>query len=230
MYIKTQKFMVLGVSKSGYAVAKYILQNGGFCYLYEDLKSTKIDNFIKELTELGGVRVYPEQIEDVLLKTDVLVVSPGVPINHDIAVRAKKLGKRIIGELEFGCLQFVPPIVAVTGTNGKTTTVSLIDQILKTANKKSLLVGNVGVPITAKVCDADGDTVCVAEVSSFQLETVFSFCPHISCILNLAPDHLERHYTMENYVFLKKRIFKNQRESEYCVLNYDDDKVKSFCS
>ena len=118
--------------------------------------------------------------------------------------------------------------MAVTGTNGKTTTVTLIDAILKENNIKSHLVGNVGVPITSKIQDVDSDSVCVAEVSSFQLESVYSFCPHISCVLNVTPDHLERHYSMENYIFLKKRIFKNQRESEYTVLNYDDKTVRSF--
>lgn len=230
MYIKTQKFLVLGVSKSGYAVAKTVLEKGGTCYVYEELKSPKIDRSINELTALGAIRVKSANVDEFLQKTDVLVISPGVPINHDMAVKAKKLGKRIIGELEFGVLQFAPVMIAVTGTNGKTTTVTMIDAILKEQEIKSNLVGNVGIPITAKVSELESDSVCVAEVSSFQLESVFSFCPHISCVLNVAPDHLERHYTMENYVFLKKRIFKNQRESEYCVLNYDDEAVRSFYS
>lgn len=230
MYIKTQKFLILGISKSGYAVAKYILQNKGICYLFEELKSTKIELALEELHGLGGIRVSKDEIDKILLHIDNLIISPGVPINHELAIKAKNLGKRIIGELEFGFLQFTPPIVAVTGTNGKTTTVALIEQILAEQGEKVLLVGNVGVPITSKITDADNDTVCVAEVSSFQLESTHSFCPHVSCILNITPDHLERHYTMENYIYLKKRIFKNQKESEYCVLNYDDNIVRGFAS
>ncbi|MBQ7235708.1 MAG: UDP-N-acetylmuramoyl-L-alanine--D-glutamate ligase, partial [Clostridia bacterium] len=168
------------------------------------------------------------QAEERLKEIDVLVLSPGVPINHELAVKAKALGKRIMGELEFAYCAFTPPIIAVTGTNGKTTTVTLINAILEKAEKKRQLVGNVGTPMTAKLDEIDADTVCVTEVSSFQLESVNAFCPHISCVLNIAPDHLERHYGMENYIFLKKRIFKNQRESEYAILNFDDSTVKNF--
>ncbi len=230
MNIKTQKFLVLGVSKSGYAVAKYILQNKGKCYLFEELTSEKIERALEDLCSLGAIKVKKEDIDKILLYIDNLIISPGVPINHEIAVKAKNLGKRIIGELEFGFLQFTPPIVAVTGTNGKTTTVTLIEQILAEQGEKVLLVGNVGVPISSKIADADKDTICVAEVSSFQLESTHSFCPHVSCILNISPDHLERHYSMENYIYLKKRIFKNQKQSEYCVLNYDDNVVRGFAS
>lgn len=230
MNIKTQKFLILGVSKSGYAVAKYILQNKGKCYLFEELTSDKITLAFEELCSLGAIRVKREDVDKILLYIDNLIISPGVPINHEIAVKAKNLGKRIIGELEFGFMQFTPPIVAVTGTNGKTTTVTLIEQILSEQGEKVLLVGNVGVPISSKIADADKDTICVAEVSSFQLESTHSFCPHVSCILNISPDHLERHYSMENYIYLKKRIFKNQKQSEYCVLNYDDKVVRGFAS
>lgn len=228
MYIKTQTFLVLGVSKSGFSAAKYILEKGGECYVYEELKSPKIDRAVSDICSLGAKRVEKDKVDQVLSITDVLLLSPGAPINHELAVKAKEQGVRIIGELEFGFLQFNPPCVAITGTNGKTTTATLIDAIMKEDRQKSQLVGNVGVPITSKITSVDTDTVLIAEVSSFQLESVNAFCPHISCVLNLAPDHLERHYTMDNYVFLKKRIFKNQRESEYAVLNYDDEIVRGF--
>ena len=228
MFIKEQKFLILGVSKSGYSVAKYLLENQGSCYLYEQLKSPKIDSAMKELTELGAKKVRADEVDNILKEVDVLVISPGIPINHDLAVKAKKLGKRIVGELEFGYLQFNPTMVAVTGTNGKTTTVTLIDEILKGSKIKSVLVGNVGIPLTSKISDVDKDTVCVAEVSSFQLESINAFCPHVTCVLNIAPDHLERHYSMDNYIYLKKRLLRNQRESEYSILNFDDEVVKNF--
>lgn len=228
MYIKTQKFMVLGISKSGYSACKYILSKGACCYFYEELKSAKIDSAIEELSALGAVCVHKD-VSDVFLQgIDVFVVSPGVPINHDITVRAKKLGKKIISELEFGFSASTPLIIGVTGTNGKTTTVTLIDAILKEAEIKSQLLGNVGVPVTSKIDEIDCNTVCVAEVSSFQLETVRAFTPHVACVLNIKPDHLERHYTMDNYVFLKKRLLNNQTESEYAVLNFDDEIVRAF--
>ncbi len=229
MYLKTQKFFILGISKSGFAVAKYALEKGAECYVYEELRNSTIDANIEELISLGAKYVNVDDYERVLANIDVLVLSPGVPINHKISILAKKLGKRILGELEFGFLQFEPTFVAVTGTNGKTTTVSLLEYILKengVSNVKT--VGNIGLPISSIINETEKDDVCVVEVSSFQLETTSAFCPHVSCVLNIAPDHLERHYTMDNYVFLKKRIFKNQRESEYTVLNYDDKIVKKF--
>ncbi len=228
MHLKTQKFLIMGVSKSGLAVTKYALEHNADCYIYEELKNAKIDATIAELINLGAKYVSMEKAQATLEIIDVLVLSPGVPINHPLAVRAKQLKKRIIGEMEFGFLQFSPTVLAITGTNGKTTTATLIDCILRENGTKTQLVGNVGVPITSVLNEVDRDTVCVTEVSSFQLESINSFCPHIACVINVAPDHLERHYNMDNYVYLKKRIFKNQRESEYTVLNYDDQTTRTF--
>lgn len=228
MYLKTQTFFVLGVSKSGYSAAKLILESGGECYIYEQLKSEKIAAAVSELTALGAKSVNAENMEEAVIGSDVLVISPGVPINHPVAIRFKEEGKRIVGEAEFGFSIFNPPVVAVTGTNGKTTTVTLIDAMLKQANIRAELVGNIGVPVTSKVNECDKNTVLIAEISSFQLESISDFKPHIACVLNISPDHLERHYTMENYIFLKKRLLKNLKESEYAVLNYDDQTVRAF--
>ena len=153
-----------------------------------------------------------------------------MPINHRVAVKAKESGIKIMGELEFGYRSFMPNIIAVTGTNGKTTTVSMIESGLKKAGFAAPAVGNIGVPLTEKSCDIHRSDFVVCEVSSFQLESIDSFTPHIACVINIAPDHLERHYTMENYVFLKKRILRNMRESEYAILNFDDVTVKSFAN
>ena len=228
MLINKQTFLVLGVSKSGSSVADYIIDKGGKCYLFEELNKPHILDNINRLIDKGAVRVYQEDIELVLSKTDILVISPGVAINHPVAVLAKKLGVRIIGELEFGYLAFTPNICAVTGTNGKTTTVSLLEHIFNCANISCRTVGNIGTPLTSKVNEIKNDEILFTEVSSFQLESVSSFCPHISAILNISPDHMERHYTLDNYIFLKKRIFKNQKSSEYTILNYDDEIVKTF--
>ena len=230
MLVNRQNFLVLGVSKSGYNAGKYILSKGGKCYVLEELLTPKNQSYLAELVSLGAEQVASQDADNVLDVIDVLLISPGVPINHQVAVKAKQKGIRIVGELEFGFLQFTPAFVAITGTNGKTTTVTLIDDILKNSGVKSHAVGNVGVPVTSILAEANKDDVLVAEVSSFQLESISSFCPHVSCVLNIAPDHLERHYTMENYVYLKKRIFKNQKESEYTVLNYDDKIVRNFFS
>lgn len=227
MDVKTQKFLILGVSKSGYYGAKHILSRGGTCFIYEELNGDKIEKSISELVALGA-KVASEDVYEILGQTDVLVVSPGIPINHELCVAAKKEGKRIVGELEFGFLQYSPLTVAVTGTNGKTTTVNMIASIFNCANIKNRLVGNVGVPVSKVLDETDKDTTLITEVSSFQLETVNAFCPHVACVLNITPDHLERHYSMENYVYLKKRLFKNQTKSEYAILNYDDETVRAF--
>ncbi len=230
MYIKTQKFLIVGISKSGFSATKYAISRGADCFIYEELKNPKIESSINELITLGAKLLTSDTVYERLQEIDVVVLSPGVPINHPVAVNAKQLSKRIISELEFGFLQFSPTILAITGTNGKTTTATLIDSILREDGLKTKLVGNVGVPITEVASDIDRDTVCVTEVSSFQLESTNGLCPHISCITNVAPDHLERHYNMDNYIFLKKRIFKNQRESEFTVLNFDDQTVREFAS
>lgn len=226
MYISSQKFLVLGASKSGCAVAKKVINEGGVCYVYEQIKNDKTEKAITNLSECGAIIADDSVIDKVIDEIDVLVISPGVPINHAIAVKCKRKSKRIVGELEFGWSCLKPVTIGVTGTNGKTTTCTMIDEILHQAKKRSFLVGNIGEPITNKLDEINNNSVCVVEVSSYQLESVYSFCPHISCILNVAPDHLERHYSMENYLYLKKRIFKNQRESEYCILNYDDKLLK----
>ena len=227
MYVKTQAFLILGVSKSGFSAGEYLISKGGKFKFIEENITAKNSDFVNKLVEKGAEKVSAEKIDDALSNVDVLIISPGVPINHPIAVKAKQLGIRIVSELQFGFSQFMPTTIAVTGTNGKTTTVNLIDAILKENGIESEMVGNVGVPISSKI-NSTLDTVFVAEVSSFQLEGVSSFCPHVSCVLNVSPDHLERHYNMENYVFLKKRIFASQRESEICVLNFDDEIVRGF--
>ena len=230
MDVKTQKFFMLGVSKSGYSATKYLLNQGAKCYVYDAQNSKKIQENIKNLIEMGAIVVSEGSQERYVDECDVLVISPGVPINHPLAVFAKEQGKRIIGEFELGFLYYTPLTVGVTGTNGKTTTVSIINHLINSSGRKGQMVGNVGIPVTSVVTENGNDTVFIAEVSSFQLETVNSFCPHVSCVLNISPDHLERHYEMENYIYLKKRIFKNQKESEYCVLNYDDETVREFYS
>ncbi len=228
MYIKTQKFLVLGVSKSGFSASNFLLDNGAKCYIFEEKFSDKIEDAKRDLLKKGAINVKEDEIALILEQVDIVIISPGVPINHPVAIKAKSLNKRIMGELEFGFAVFNPTTVAITGTNGKTTTCSLLNAILKSAKLKSCLVGNVGVPITQKISEISSDSVCVAEVSSFQLETIADFLPHVSCVLNITPDHLERHYSMDNYIFLKKRIMSNQRESEYAVLNYDDEIVRGF--
>ncbi len=163
-----------------------------------------------------------------LTEITVVVLSPGVAIDHEIPLKAKKLGKRITGELELASEFCLAPVIAVTGTNGKTTTCTMIDDILKSGGINSVLCGNVGTPLSSVLPCLNDDSVVVCETSSFQLETVSRFSPHIAVVTNITPDHLSRHYNMENYVYLKGKILSNMRESEFAVLNFDDKIVKSF--
>lgn len=221
--------MVFGLSKSGIAAAGALLDENAKVFLYDESENAFLSVKVDELIKRGAKPVLNRTLSEMLPLYDVLVLSPGIPVNHELAVLTKKAGKRVIGEIELGYLLTKSPIVAVTGTNGKTTTVSIIDKILETAEIKHELCGNVGIPFTSKIKKLSSyDVLCVAEISSFQLETINLFCPHISCILNITPDHLERHYTMQNYVYLKSRITFNQRESEFAVLNADDKNILSF--
>ncbi len=228
MYLHKQNFLIFGVSRSGFQICKFLLNNGAKCYIYEELSANVIDNSIENLEKMGAISVEKGNVDSVISLIDVVVVSPGVPINHPVLIKLKRAKKRITGELELASKFINSPIIAITGTNGKTTTASLLSNVLDVAKIKNYLCGNIGTPMSAIIDKLDVNAVAVTEVSSFQLETTTELIPHIATVLNVAPDHLDRHYNMENYVFLKKRILKNLRESEYAVLNYDDDIVSEF--
>ncbi|MBR2336840.1 MAG: UDP-N-acetylmuramoyl-L-alanine--D-glutamate ligase [Clostridia bacterium] len=226
MYLKKDKFLVVGMSKSGTACAEFLLKRGAVCYVYDDSDSPKIAEICTGIQNCGGVWVGKKEVYDLLNEIDVLVLSPGVAIDHDLPIRARKLGKRIIGEMELAYNFCKSPIIAVTGTNGKTTTCTMIDSVLKNADISTVLCGNIGKPLISTVDGLKGNEIMVVEASSFQLETASAFTPHVAVITNVTPDHLSRHYNMENYVFVKSRILANLKESEYAVLCYDDPLVQ----
>ena len=228
MYCKLTSFLILGIKKSGYSTSKFLLERGATVYVYDKNYTKQVEDNINEIVSLGGVCVLDPY--SILNDIDVLVLSPGVPVDNDVAIKARELNKRIIGEMELASYFITSPLVAVTGTNGKTTTTSMLSHVLNVNNYKNLLLGNIGTPLISSVNDFDKDTIGVLEVSSFQLETITRFTPHIACVLNLSPDHLDRHYNMENYSFLKSKLIMNLRESEFAVLNYDDDNVKEMAS
>lgn len=228
MYFGNQKFLVAGMSKSGTAAADFLLRRGAVVYMYDDLADGAVKNAMLSLAEKGANIVAEGGLASVVEECDVLVLSPGIPIDHELPVAFRKKGKRIIGEAELGCLYLRASLVAVTGTNGKTTTVTMIDEILRSAGLSSCACGNIGLPISAKADELDYKDIAVAEISSFQLETLSSIRPHIAVVTNITEDHLNRHYNMENYIFLKSKLLRNMRESEFAVLNYDDVAVRGF--
>ena len=228
MYFKHQKFMVAGLSKSGSAAANFLLDRGAVVYLYDDVNAEAVRRTVADLEARGAVPIRQGGLAAAIDECDVLVLSPGIPIDHELPVAFRKKGKRIVGEAELGSLFLRAAMVAVTGTNGKTTTVTMLDEIFRAAGLNSMACGNIGVPLLSCVDRLGYDDIAVTEVSSFQLETLTSIRPHVAVITNIAEDHLNRHYTMENYIFLKSKILRNMRESEYAVLNYDDNAVRAF--
>ena len=228
MYFRQQKFLVAGISKSGSACCEFLLSRGAIVYMYDDVAAGAVQSTMAKLEERGAIPLRQGGFASAAEECDVLVLSPGIPIDHELPVLFRKKGKRILGEAELGCLFLRAALVAVTGTNGKTTTVTMIDEILRAAGEKSIACGNIGLPLVACVDGLGYDDIAVMEVSSFQLETLSSIRPHIAVITNVTEDHLDRHYTMENYIYLKSKLLRNMRESEFAVLNYDDPIVRGL--
>jgi UDP-N-acetylmuramoylalanine--D-glutamate ligase len=228
MYFKGQKFFVAGMSKSGQSSAEFLLERGAFVYVYDDMQASKIDETIEKLCTLGAVNVTQDNIKACIEDSDILVLSPGIPIDNTLPVTFKKQGKLIIGEEELGALFLRATAIAVTGTNGKTTTVNMLHEILCQCNKNSTMCGNCGTPLVSVVDKLGYDDFAVIEISSFQLETLYSLRPHISIITNISEDHLNRHYNMDNYVYLKSKLVTCLREGQYAVLNYDDERVRAM--
>lgn len=228
MYYPEQTFLVAGLSRSGIAAAELLLSKGAKVYLYDDVEEGTVLSACKQLEEKGAVTVPPDRLDEYGRRCDVLVLSPGIPVDHALPVSFRRAGKRVIGEAELGVLNLACPMVAVTGTNGKTTTVSMIESILQEGGLSALACGNIGKPICSCVGQLGEGGIAVAEISSFQLETLYSIRPHVAVVLNITEDHLNRHYNMDNYVYLKSRLLKNLYESEYAVLNYDDVRTRQF--
>ncbi len=227
MFPKRQIFFVLGLSKSGKAAAEFLLERGATVYLYDDNISERIEQIAVALTEKGAKRINAEELPRMPDVCDGLVLSPGIPIDHPTAVAFRRNGRAVLGETELAARFMRCPVFAVTGTNGKTTTVSMLTEVLKAGGFSAEACGNIGTPMT-EFCNMRADGIAVAEISSFQMETLQSLCPHIAIVLNVSEDHLNRHYTMENYVFLKAKLLKNMTETEFAILNYDDPTVRGF--
>ncbi len=217
------KIAVFGAGKSGIAVAKKLRNNSVF--LTEEKKH--LDNkAFSELKRFGIRYELGGHTEKALDGTDLIIVSPGISLDIPVLRKAKRRNIPIIGEIELAYSFLTKPIIAVTGTNGKTTTTALIGQILKDHGRKVAIAGNIGKPLIS-VNDAKLDLI-VAEISSYQLETVKDFRPWISIILNITEDHLTRHRTMKEYVSAKSRIFGRQGRGDFLVYNRDDERVDAL--
>ncbi|MDO4833866.1 MAG: UDP-N-acetylmuramoyl-L-alanine--D-glutamate ligase [Bacillota bacterium] len=217
-----KKTLVVGMGRSGRAAAEALLEAGASVCVQDSKPDGGIDSeFARYLADKNVKTYFGEKPEDVS-QFDLLVLSPGVPPSVDFIEEAREGGAEIIGELELAYRLCRGSFIAITGTNGKTTTTTLVGEIYKAAGRKTVVGGNIGRAIAAEAMGASEDTWMVTETSSFQLETIKDFKPDISAILNLTPDHMDRHKTMENYGRAKAAVFMNQTPEQYCVLNFDD--------
>ena len=220
--LKNKNVLIIGMGKSGEAAMDLALASGAQVHIQDSKTEDQMDEELMRKIRQGGVRAWLGRIPEDMGIYDMLVLSPGVPVDLPFILDAKAGEAEIIGELELAYRIGNGHYVAITGTNGKTTTTTLVGEIYKAAGKETYVVGNIGVPVIKGARQASSEGWLITEVSSFQLETTDEFRPEVSALLNLTPDHLNRHKTMENYGAAKARIFMRQSADQYCVVNADD--------
>ena len=229
MNLKEKRFLVAGTGKSGIAAAGLLKKKGFAVRLYDGNTGLDIQSFYEKNPDLQEIEILlGDLLEEDMKAVDILVLSPGIPVDLPMVMAMREFGTVIWGEIELAYAFAKGKVLAVTGTNGKTTTTSLLGEILKNHYTDVKVVGNIGIPYTSVAADTTEETVTAAEISSFQLETIHQFAPEVTAILNITPDHLNRHHTMENYIAAKKSITKNQKPEDLCVLNYEDTVLREF--
>ena len=228
MEFSGKKVTVVGTGISGIGAVGLLNAVGAEVVLYDGNEKLKIEDIEKKLGTYKAEIVLGELTKELTDSSDLLVISPGVPIDSPVVKAFEAAGVPIWGEVELAYAFDKGKVLAITGTNGKTTTTALVGQIVGAYHKDTFVVGNIGNPYTTEVLKSNKDSYTVAEISSFQLETVHEFHPLVSAILNITPDHLNRHYTMDCYVQTKEKIAMNQKGAEVCVLNFDDDYLREF--
>ena len=222
MNFKDKKVLVCGMALSG-VYSAILLKKLGAHVILQDIKDTDdVRRQGKQLEDIGVELYLGKNPDEIVLDQDAIVLSPGIPLSLEFIKKAMQEGIYVIGEFELASKFCKCPVAAITGTNGKTTTTTLLGDIMKSFIENTAIVGNIGIPFTQEVSGLDESSFCVAEISSFQLETIDTFRPNISAVLNITPDHLDRHKTLENYIAMKERIFSNQKESDFLILNYDN--------
>lgn len=221
-------YFVVGAGRSGINAAKMLLALNENVILYDGNENFDV-SAAKEKIGCDCVDFVLGNFADFdFSKIDICVVSPGVSLETPVMKAVAEHGIPIWGEVELAYRHDKGTVIGITGTNGKTTTTSLTYEIVKSFKEKTLLVGNIEIPYTGYALQSNESSVTVAEISSFQLETMVDFKPHISAILNITPDHLDRHKTLENYIAIKESITKNQNKNDFCVLNYNDPVLRRF--
>ncbi len=229
MIFQDKTVLILGSGVSGIGALEALSKVHAKCILFDGNEKLTTEDIAKKIPEgceadiiIGSI---PAEVMD---KLDLAVVSPGIPIDNPILEELRLHNILIIGEIELGFLLSKGRVIGITGTNGKTTTTTLVGQMMQDYFEEVFVVGNIGNPYTLEAFKTTDHSVTVAEISSFQLETTDTFCPSVSAILNVTPDHLDRHYTMENYAHTKEKITIGQTKNEYCVLNYENEYTRAF--
>lgn len=229
MDLQGKKVLVFGAGISGIGSCGLLEKEGAEVILYDGNDKKDAEAMKAQLGEGSKVRVvlgaFPEEEMESL---DLVVMSPGVPTDLPVVLAMKEKGIPVWGEIELAYVCGKGDVLGITGTNGKTTTTSLLGEIMKNARDSVLVVGNIGTPYTNAAADTREDSVIVAELSSFQLESIHTFHPKVSAVLNITPDHLNRHHTMEAYIRAKMNIAKNQTPEDICVLNYEDEETRKM--
>lgn len=233
MNINGKKVIVVGTGKSGIGSAVLLEKNGAMPIIYDGNDKVNIDEVKDVLTAKLGFPTKAELVtgefpENITEGVELCVLSPGVPVDADFVVYMKEQGIHIWGEVELAYNFARGTVLAITGTNGKTTTTSLVGQIMQEYLDSVYIVGNIGNPYTEAAPLMTDATMSVAEISSFQLETIENFHPKVSAILNITPDHLNRHHTMENYAAAKEAVTLNQTKADFCILNYENEYTRDF--
>lgn len=225
----SKKFLVAGAGKSGIGSVNLLLKTGADVSLYDGKEDLEKEALYEKLYEKKEIPLILGNItkEDVS-KFDLLVLSPGISVNAPIAQMFRDQEKPVWSEIELAHQASKGRIAAITGTNGKTTTTAMLGKIMSDYLDSVYVVGNIGTPYTSVALDTKEETVTVAEISSFQLETIQDFQPAVSAILNITEDHLNRHHTMEEYIRVKELITGNQTKDQVCVLNYEDEVLRAF--
>ena len=222
MDLQNKRVLVVGLGKSGVASALFLKERGARVTVSDTKSPDQLRDEIPVLLDHGIAVETGGHGERTFRGQDLIVVSPGVPVDAPPLVQARGAGEPVIGEIELAAQHLPGPIIAITGSNGKTTTTTLTGEILTAGGLPTLVGGNIGTPAISLVADAKSETVIVLEVSSFQLETIQMFRPRVAVVLNVTPDHLDRHRTFQAYVDAKARVFENQQASDFAVLNEDD--------
>ena len=223
-----KKALVCGMAKSGIAAAKLLKRLGAEVTLQDMKKREDIAADVLNLENEGIVLYTGANPDDIACEQDIIVLSPGIPCDLPFINAAEEAGVSVISEVELAYTLTKCPITAITGTNGKTTTTTLTGEIMKAVYAGTAVVGNIGIPYSEEVERLTEKDWVVAEISSFQMEKAKEFHPHISAVLNITPDHLNRHKTMEVYIAMKERVFEKQTAEDFCILNYGDEACRKM--